>query len=64
MVPTPESCGPDLDGVCSVCVRKVQKRDGAVEMPPKGCERGVERFRGMRRMPNHGEVFARARLAL
>ncbi len=56
--PSPEPRGPDSDGVCSVCVRKFQKRDGAMEMPRKGCERGVEQFRGMRRKPNHGEVFA------
>jgi len=29
-----------------------------METPRKGCERGVEQFRGMRRKPNHGEVFA------
>ena len=32
--------GPDSDDVCSVCVRKFHKRDGAMETPRKGCERG------------------------
>jgi hypothetical protein len=29
-----------------------------METPRKGCERGVEQFRGMRSKPNHEEVFA------
>jgi hypothetical protein len=29
-----------------------------METPRKGCERGVEQFRGMRRKPNHEEVVA------
>ena len=35
MVPSPEPRGPDSDGVCSVCVRKFQKRDGAMETPQR-----------------------------
>ena len=44
MIPSPESRGPDSNGVCSVCVRKFQKRDGAMETPRKDCERGWSGF--------------------
>jgi hypothetical protein len=51
MVPKPELRGPNSDDVCSVCVPKFQKRDGAMETPHKGCERGVDRLRGCEGCP-------------
>ena len=42
MVPSPESRGPDSDGVCSVCVRKFQKRDREMEASRKILEKGLD----------------------
>jgi len=42
MVPSPESHGPDSDGVCSVCVLKFQKRDGEMEASRKIWEKGLD----------------------
>jgi len=37
-----ESRSPDSDGICSACVRKFQKRDGAMASSRKIWEKGVK----------------------
>src|SRR5208283_4868184 len=44
MVSSPESRGPDSDVVCSVCVRKFQKRRGAMEAPCADHEKDADRL--------------------